>query len=208
MDRKRNESMLDFTLNFLRPAPPKMNIRPSHVRKNLFPEYRSIVPPNEEDFESPSRKYSSKKPRPRRQTKHSSKNLDESSASAVNFIDYADDDEDVENEMLELEMIVDRMLKREYKSETDLVQVDRYEFDGESAELDDDARIFRREPRLVRTLSDTLLTRKQHTVDRSSKWNRFNFEEDFLRIDSNYNDAIEEVSLGVCSLFTLVTTSC
>lgn len=89
---------------------------------------------------------------------------------------------------------VPRLLKREYKSETDLTQVDRYEIDAETLERDEDARIFRREPRLVRTLSDTLLTRKQHTVDRSSKWNRFNFDEDFLRIDSNYNDAIEEVS--------------
>ena len=195
MDIKRHESMLDFTLNFLRPAPPKMNIRPSHVRKNLFPEYRSIVPPNEEDFESPSRKYSSKKPRSRRPTKHGSKNWDDSSAvSGVNFIDFAEDD-DAENEMLELEMIVDRMLKREYKSETDLAHVDRYEFDAETTGLDEDAKIFRREPRLVRTLSDTLLTRKQQAVDRSSKWKRFNFDEDFLRIDSNYNDAIEEVSL-------------
>lgn len=108
MDIKRHENMLDFTLNFLRPAPPKMNMRPSQIRKNLFPEYRSIVPPNEEDFESPSRKYSSKKSRSKRTTKHSSKTLDESSASASNFVDYGDDDEDVENEILELEMIVDR----------------------------------------------------------------------------------------------------
>ena len=44
---KLNEfpSRSDFTLTFLRPAPPKMSIRPSQLRKHLFPEYQSVPPP-------------------------------------------------------------------------------------------------------------------------------------------------------------------
>jgi hypothetical protein len=33
--------MSDFALTFLRPAPPKMCLRPAHVRKHLFPAYRT-----------------------------------------------------------------------------------------------------------------------------------------------------------------------
>ena len=39
------ENMSDFTLTFLKPAPPKMSVRPSQIRKFLFPRYKSMPPP-------------------------------------------------------------------------------------------------------------------------------------------------------------------
>lgn len=35
----------EFTLSFLKPAPPKMSVKPSKIRERLFPEYKSMPPP-------------------------------------------------------------------------------------------------------------------------------------------------------------------
>ncbi len=44
------EPMSELALKFLRPAPAKMSLRPSYIKKNLFPDYRSVPPPDEEDL--------------------------------------------------------------------------------------------------------------------------------------------------------------
>jgi hypothetical protein len=44
-DLNQVNSMMDFTLKYLKPAPPKMSVKPSQVRKALFPTYKSIAPP-------------------------------------------------------------------------------------------------------------------------------------------------------------------
>ncbi len=45
----RVENVGEYSLNFLRPAPPKMSIRPSKVREHLFPRYYSMPPPADND---------------------------------------------------------------------------------------------------------------------------------------------------------------
>jgi hypothetical protein len=45
MNVDRYEDKSDFSVLFLRPAPPKMCMRPSVIRANLFPSYQSMPPP-------------------------------------------------------------------------------------------------------------------------------------------------------------------
>jgi hypothetical protein len=45
------ESMREFALTFLRPAPPKMSLRRSQIKKNLFPEYKSVPPPVDDEHQ-------------------------------------------------------------------------------------------------------------------------------------------------------------
>lgn len=45
MNLNKFESMNEFALTFLRPAPPKMSVRPSQIRRHLFPKYKSMPPP-------------------------------------------------------------------------------------------------------------------------------------------------------------------
>lgn len=44
------EPMSELALKFLRPAPAKMSLRPGYIKKNLFPEYKSVPPPDEDEF--------------------------------------------------------------------------------------------------------------------------------------------------------------
>ena len=39
----------DLALKFLRPAPAKMSIKPRYIKANLFPDYKSVPPPEEDD---------------------------------------------------------------------------------------------------------------------------------------------------------------
>ena len=45
MELKNAEIIYDPSLRFLRPAPPKMSVKPSEIRKRLFPGYTSMPPP-------------------------------------------------------------------------------------------------------------------------------------------------------------------
>ena len=44
------EPILELALKFLRPAPAKMSIKPSYIKKNLFSEYQSVPPLEEDEF--------------------------------------------------------------------------------------------------------------------------------------------------------------
>ena len=44
------DSMTDYSLSFLRPAPPKMSVRPLHVKEHLFSKYKSKLPPEEYEY--------------------------------------------------------------------------------------------------------------------------------------------------------------
>lgn len=51
-------SIGEYTLTFLRPAPPKMSLRPSFIRQHLFPQYKSVRPPTTSEFQAISGKHS------------------------------------------------------------------------------------------------------------------------------------------------------
>jgi len=45
MEVKNSENLYDPSLRYLRPAPPKMSVKPNEIRKRLFAEYKSLPPP-------------------------------------------------------------------------------------------------------------------------------------------------------------------
>lgn len=88
--------MADFSLTFLRPAPPKMSVKPSQIRENLFPQYKSLPPPID-DLNLLSRK--SKRPNTKRTIKFAtSTSKDNSSHLNLDDLDEVSNDPDNEEE--------------------------------------------------------------------------------------------------------------
>ena len=62
--------------------------------------------------------------------------------------------------------------------------------------------IFKKEPRLIRTLSDGIVNRKRVREDEPYYYEHLDRdgEVEFLKIDSNYNEAIQEVYLKITQI--------
>lgn len=82
-----------------------------------------------------------------------------------------------------LQAILDKLLNRQYNSESDLSKLKTEEFN------DVVDPIFSGNKKLQRSLSETLILRGKKNFDNDDE-DPYTYE--FLRIDSNYNDAIEE----------------
>jgi hypothetical protein len=71
------------------------------------------------------------------------------------------------------------------------LKTDQEPIETEGAMTEDDF-IFAKEPRLIRTLSDSIISRRK-TDKNTNEYAVEDEEESFLKINSNYNDSIEEV---------------
>lgn len=172
------DDMKEYSLTFLRPAPPKMSLRPSFVRERLFPKYKSIAPPSDEIIG-------------RRQKAGSRQQLETPTAKFFkkSTLDLLLNEDDLENEesLIAEEMTIEKLLTRQYNSETDLRT---------------DSGYFEQSTNLIRCLSDSILGRRKARTyllndDNDDTQRDVDDDEDyeFLKIDSNYNYALEEVSL-------------
>jgi hypothetical protein len=105
----RVENMGEYSLNFLRPAPPKMSIKPSKIREHLFPKYYSMPPPVDNEQLLSNKKHglgrTSKNSYSKifykyddGMSKHSHKNSHHSNGSRHEF-SYPDDDAEDEDEL-------------------------------------------------------------------------------------------------------------
>jgi hypothetical protein len=206
---------MEFTLRYLRPSPPKMSVKPSYIRKNLFPKYKSLPPPqfhpksSHHSSSSSHKKISAIK---KRSTLNNS-NSNNSQTGAYEYInenEYDEDEEDlIDDSYLEMQYIIEKALNRRYNSETRLdklreeQQEDEIEsdFDSNQTYRSEDEWIFKKESRLVRTLSDSIMNRSKKQA--SKQYGYYNntiiddTEVEFMKIDSNYNDAIQEVSFKI-----------
>lgn len=111
--------------------------------------------------------------------------------STLNLLDNDDDDDDFDDEsQLADELVLQRVLTRQYNSETDLRK--EYEIDANIQEINEGA--------IYRSLSDSRLERKPKAA---TQHHELGFDEgigddhEFMKIDSNYHHAIEEVSFFV-----------
>ncbi|RNA21304.1 hypothetical protein BpHYR1_037742 [Brachionus plicatilis] len=152
----------EFTLTFLKPAPPKMSVKPSRIRERLFAEYRSMPPPLDD-----MNLLANKKRNKVKMFANGSDSLDEENGDGS-------DEESVDESALEFELILDKLLNRQYCSDTDLSKFKRENegmFDGSA--------------KMARSMSESVCGkggRAQPDV----------YDYDFMRIDSNYNEALEE----------------
>jgi hypothetical protein len=146
------ENISEYSLTFLRPAPPKMSMRPAQIRSHLFATYKSVAPPVDDEnlLKKPV------PPSPRRiklgpikstttatirSTPNSAKfnlvdELDESDDVAAKLsskksINIEEDTDDFEDSDMEFAYIVEKILNRQYKSETDLSKMKWHEEVGE-----------------------------------------------------------------------------
>lgn len=176
MSIDRMENMAEFSLTFLRPAPPKMSIRPARVREHLFPEYYSMPPPVDDfklddDDENKSKKSSAIGKKFFKFSRSGGRTTEE------DLIE--DEDSDLEDEIF-----LEKLLNRQYHSETDLNEFPHsYNNDRKRSEFPN---VRHSANKLIRTLSDSLLCTKRVT-----SLNHEDYE--FLKISSNFNEAMEEV---------------
>lgn len=94
MELSENELIVDPSLRFLRPAPPKMSIRPAEIRKNLYPAYASF-PPLDLNAIIPEKKTMSA-------SKSNSKSVKRNKlkTKTINYSDFDSDDSDFLDETL------------------------------------------------------------------------------------------------------------
>lgn len=93
------DNMTEFALTFLKPAPPKMSVRPSRIRQHLFPKYKSLPPPVD-DLNLLGKKSTSKK---------RLKSFYEASAENKEELDEdEDEDELVDDSDLEMQFILEK----------------------------------------------------------------------------------------------------
>ena len=175
------ENISEFSLTFLRPAPPKMSIRPSQIRQHLFPSYKSVPPPVDDAnlLNKPSvtpRRIQLSSTKSKSVIRSTPKNekfnlideLDEfdEKESKINLNDENNLDEDTfDDSELEFQFVIERILNRNYSSETDLRKL-KWDESGQeesstSFKKSKEDPIFAKEPQLFRTLSDSLLTRRK-----------------------------------------------
>jgi hypothetical protein len=200
---------MEFTLKYLRPSPPKMSVKPSYIRKNLFPKYKSLPPPkfhpkSHQSSSSSHKKISAIKKRQTLTNSHSN-NSQTGAYEYINENEYEDEEDLIDDSYLEMQVIIEKVLNRRYNSETNLdklreEQKDEMEsdFDSNQTYLSKDDWIFNKEARLVRALSDSIMTRSKKQANK--QYGYFNDaiddpEVEFMKIDSNYNDAIQEVNI-------------
>ena len=170
----------EFSLNFLRPAPPKMSVRPSEVRKRLFATYVGNQMPPTSRIASHSN--SSTKRKLNKLNNFASSKASKLNSVSLRFTDEYngdsdnalgddgndnddDDDDDDDDSELEFNAIVDRLLNRKYHSETDVRQVQRStkptasktRIVGTSVGTSDEDAFLFGATRLIRTLSDTVV---------------------------------------------------
>lgn len=95
-----------------------------------------------------------------------------------------------------------RILNRKYKSETNLTDLSRNSEIVKKPKYVTDVEIFTREP-IQRSFSDAILSRGSNVT----KHDHYKLLDDteFLQIDSNYNDAIEEVEYAFFSFLLLIS---
>lgn len=169
------EDINEYTLTFLRPAPPKMSLKPSFIRQHLFPEYRSLAPPVV----------------PPKLTKNPD-SFGQGDSNGVRFykkstLDLLVDDEDDFDDESQLadELVLQRILTRQYNSETDLRRFDEnYDTGYHESNLG-----------IFRSFSDSRLERKPKNGHMDGEDEGIGEDHEFLKIDSNYHHAIEEVKL-------------
>lgn len=155
------EDYREFTLTFLKPAPPKMSVKPSKIRERLFAEYKSMAPPVDD---------MNLLEKGRKKLKFSSNETDDLLTQEDDDADLSDQ-ESVDESALEFQFILNKLLNRQYCSESDLSKLDN----GEN----------NLNINLTRSLSDTVFLRSKQNVQDV-------YDYDFLRINSNYNEALEE----------------
>jgi len=184
------EPTSELALKFLRPAPAKMSILPSYIKKNLFPEYRSMPPPGEGAFKQLEKVTGLQK---------RSIRLDGNKKTRSSQEEEADDDEDSDGENdVEGLVILQKLIGRKYGSETVLNRRDVEDLLSARNEAEENAeevkslwgmlacreKVFKK----TRTLSDSVAYSKP-----AYKTGVVAEEmEDILKIDSNYSEAIEE----------------
>lgn len=155
------QDYVEFTLTFLKPAPPKMSVKPSKIKERLFAKYKSMPPPVLDDMDFLNIK---KKRKKFNNQSKSGEDLDQ------NEWDSGDEESEHESEM-EFRLILDKMLNRQYCSDSDLTKCNN---NNEWFNL-------------TRSLSDTVCLRTKRT---NSQHDIYDY--DFLRINSNFNEALEE----------------
>ena len=157
------EDYMEFTLTFLKPAPPKMSVKPSRIRERLFAKYRSMPPPVLDDIDFLLKK---------KKKKRKIFGYQSNSADDLNENESECSDQESENEsQMEFRLILDKLLNRKYYSDTDLT---KYKSQDELVNL-------------TRSLSDTICLRTKRSNSQEDV-----YDYDFLKIDSNYNEALEE----------------
>jgi len=184
------EPTSELALKFLRPAPAKMSIRPGYIKKNLFPEYKSIPPPDEDDFKQLDKVAGFQKRSIRLNGK--------STRTDTNDEEDSDEDNDVEGLI-----ILEKLIGRKYGSETALSKRDVEDlFNKEDVALAETSTELEEEKSLwgvlakgcekvfkkSRTLSDSVIYSKPAYKENSVVED----SEGVLKIDSNYSEAIEE----------------
>lgn len=170
------DDMKEYTLTFLRPAPPKMSLRPSFVRQHLFPEYISLAPPVVPDLTTNTESF------------NIGSDVRFFRKSTLNLLvgdDNDADDDDLDDEIAD-EIVLQRILTRQYNSETDLR---KFEDNDSSSNFEEES------SRIVRSFSDSRLERKPKQLNASGIDEGIGDDHDFIKIDSNYHHAIEEVNL-------------
>ena len=210
LNLERIENISEFSLTFLRPAPPKMSMRPTQIRGHLFPNYKSVPPPV--DDENLLKKAPRSSPRRIKLGSIKSKSLIRSAPNSAKFnqieeldesddlkskksslINIEEDEDDFEDSEMEFQCILEKLLNRQHKSETDLSKLKWDENDsGDLATLNQDP-LFTKETTLFRTLSDSVLTRRKTSKRINEYADEASQEKEFLKIDTDYNDAMDEV---------------
>ncbi len=174
------ELVTDPSLRYLRPAPPKMSIKPSEIRKNLYHDYVSMPPPLLDKVKSATTKSISSKKK-----KNAKDKLKQEPQNLIDDI-LTDEDTDTGSESYstdsDSESIIqlDKILKRTYNSETNLSK--KFKTITKNSSYFDGFKI-----KIKRTLSDTIV---YDSIKREK--NNSDYLNEFIQIDTSYTDALDE----------------